>query len=405
MNVNELLELRKERGERIANTSQIVRSEKGWLVPSQSTTGKYLVRFRRDEPECSCPDFETRHIKCKHIFAVEMTITKQIDQEGNVIVTKKVTYSQNWTAYDKSQTQQKELFMKLLNDLCKLIPEPEYVFGRPRLSLQDMVFASALKIFTTFSLRRFTTDMKTAKENGYIDKVPYYSSVARCMENPDLTPIIEQLIKISGLPLKSIETNFAIDSSGFSVNRYGRWFNFRYRKDKEYREWLKAHIMVGVKTGIITSFQITEGNSADNPLLPEMVSQTAETFTIQEVVADKGYSSRANLETIDKIGGTAYIPFKTNTTGKADGSMLWSKMYHYFMYKHDEFLQHYHQRSNVETVFHMIKSKFGSAIRSRTAIAQKNELLLKILCHNICVVIQEMNELGIEPNFFVDNRL
>jgi hypothetical protein len=26
--------------------------------------------------------------------------------------------------------------------------------------------------------------------------------------------------------------------------------------------------------------------------------------------------------------------------------------------------------------------------------------LLKVLCHNICVVIQEMFELGIEPDFF-----
>ena len=32
-------------------------------------------------------------------------------------------------------------------------------------------------------------------------------------------------------------------------------------------------------------------------------------------------------------------------------------------------------------------------------MAQVNEVLLKVLCHNICVVIHEMFELGIEPNF------
>ena len=69
------------------------------------------------------------------------------------------------------------------------------------------------------------------------------------------------------------------------------------------------------------------------------------------------------------------------------------------MYNREEFLQHYHKRSNVETTFHMIKSKFGDSIRSKTETAQVNEVLLKILCHNICVVIQEMNELGIEANF------
>jgi hypothetical protein len=35
----------------------------------------------------------------------------------------------------------------------------------------------------------------------------------------------------------------------------------------------------------------------------------------------------------------------------------------------------------------MIKSKFGGSVRSKTEVAQINEVLLKVLCHNICVVI------------------
>ena len=73
-------------------------------------------------------------------------------------------------------------------------------------------------------------------------------------------------------------------------------------------------------------------------------------------------------------------------------------MYHLFMFNHEEFMEHYHKRSNCETVFHMIKSKFRDDIRSKNAIAQKNEILLKVLCHNICVLIQEINELGIEAD-------
>ncbi len=65
----------------------------------------------------------------------------------------------------------------------------------------------------------------------------------------------------------------------------------------------------------------------------------------------------------------------------------------------EEFLQHYHKRSNVESTFSMIKAKFGDHIRSKTDIAMKNEALAKILCHNICCVIQSMYELGISPQF------
>ena len=74
-------------------------------------------------------------------------------------------------------------------------------------------------------------------------------------------------------------------------------------------------------------------------------------------------------------------------------------MFFYYNYKRDEFYQHYHKRSNVETTFSMIKSKFGERLRSKTATAQVNEALCKVLCHNLCVVIQSMYELNITPEF------
>jgi transposase len=75
------------------------------------------------------------------------------------------------------------------------------------------------------------------------------------------------------------------------------------------------------------------------------------------------------------------------------------KLFHYYSFKREEFLVHYHKRSNVETTFSMIKAKFGERLRSKTETAQVNEALCKVLCHNLCVVIQSMYELGIAPEF------
>ena len=105
--------------------------------------------------------------------------------------------------------------------------------------------------------------------------------------------------------------------------------------------------------------------------------QTAQNFNVKDVSGDKAYSSRANLELINELGAVPYIPFKKGTTGRAKNAPTWKKMYHYFEFKNEEFLEHYHKLSNAETTFHMIKSKFGDSVRSKTEVAQVNEVLLK----------------------------
>jgi transposase len=99
---------------------------------------------------------------------------------------------------------------------------------------------------------------------------------------------------------------------------------------------------------------------------------------------------------IEKHGATAFIPFKANSTADRNGE-IWEKMFHYFSFKRDEFLNHYHKRSNIESTMMMVKSKFGDSVRSKSDIAGRNEVLCKVLCHNICCLISAMYELGIQP--------
>jgi transposase len=65
-------------------------------------------------------------------------------------------------------------------------------------------------------------------------------------------------------------------------------------------------------------------------------------------------------------------------------------------------LESYHKRSNVESTFSMIKAKFGASVRSKTPVAQMNEVLCKVVCHNLCVLVQSIYELGIAPTFWAE---
>jgi len=396
---------REERGKLIFENGRIRQKDNYWVVGSQTSFKAYKVSFNGHEPKCTCPDCQLRKGKCKHIFAVELYIKRQIDEEGKITETRGINikqYSQKWSAYNKSQTNEKLIFMKLLKDLCENIEQPKYKFGRPTLPFADMLFGSVMKVYTGFSLRRFISDMKIAKHFGLIDKVPCYSSLSNFMNKKEIKPILDNLITISSLPLKEVESDFAVDSSGFSTSRFARWFDYKWGKEKKYRIWLKAHLMSGTKTNIVTAVKITEGHENDSPQLSELIKKTAENFNLKEVSGDKAYSSRENLKMIDKVGAIPFIPFKRNVSGKRGTLGVWGKMYHYFIYKNEEFLEKYHKRSNAETIFYMIKTKFGSDIKSKLKIAQENELLIKVLANNLCVVIQEIQELNLKAEFGIE---
>src|SRR5262252_8482059 len=128
------------------------------------------------------------------------------------------------------------------------------------------------------------------------------------------------------------------------------------------------------------------------------MERTVKYCQMQEVSADKVYLSHKNLQAVAQTHATPFIPFKANTMVPKNNT-IWSEMSHYFMYNREEFLAHYHKRSNVETAFSMIKAKFGDAVRSKSDIGQLNEVLCKVLCHNLCVIIQAIHELKIEPRF------
>jgi transposase len=274
-----------------------------------------------------------------------------------------------------------------------------------------MIFCVAFKTYSLFSGRRFISDLRDAQARGLITRTPHFNSIFNYLELKEMTAWLKELIVTSSLPLKEIEWDFAVDSSGFSTGIYQKWsdakwgnartmFGEKVPNEVNKKDWIKVHIMCGVKTNIITAVEITDAHAGDSPQFRPLVNKTAENFPIQSVAADKAYSAEKNLKLVLVKGGQPYIDFRSNATdsNRRSGD-VWRKMLRFYQYNQEIFMERYHKRSNVESTFQMVKSKFGERIRSKTKTAQVNEALCKILCHNICCVIQSMYELGIEVDF------
>ena len=247
------------------------------------------------------------------------------------------------------------------------------------------------------------TDLREAHGKGYISKLPCYNSIFNYFEDEMLTPHLLMLLEESSLPLQAIERDFAVDSSGLANSRFVQWMHAKYSDPHliEKRDWIKLHLMCGVTTNIVTAVEITEKYVADSPRFKGLVDATAQNFVMNKVSADKAYLSGDNLKAVTDHAAMPYIPFKANSIAdKKRHSALWKNMYHYFSLNQERFMASYHKRSNVESTFHMIKSKFGDGLRSRTKVAQINEALCKVLCHNICCLISAMHELNLKPKFY-----
>jgi transposase len=403
------VDLRELKALELAARAKIVFSGGVWTVPSQ-TTPSASYRVTIDPAWCECEDFTLRQKPCKHVIAARLVYERQGGDSAPSIVTdavpKKPTYPQDWPAYGRAQKIEKRRIQELLHDLTRRLPERERSPNRrgpkPHL-VRDAIFAMVLKVYCGLSSRRTHTDLQIAYEKGYTSKAIPGAKTTAFFEDAYFTPILKDLIAFSVSPLRPLETKFAIDSSGFSSCRYEDYYDYKHGSGMPRRRcsWVKCHVASGVSTHCVTAVRILDKDAADSPQFIPLLKETRKGgFTIEEVSADKAYGSYDNFEEIAACGAQGYIAFKSNTTGGVGGHF--ERAFHLFMASRDEYLSHYHLRSNAESTFSAVKRKFGSSVMSLTDTAMVNECLVKFLCQNLSVLVQVQERLGLVPVFWKD---
>jgi hypothetical protein len=319
---------REERGLIIAATCRLHRNDDGtWLVPSQSNRdgeGSATYKVNLHAKTCTCPDHVENGFTCKHYFAASIVHTRDVLPDGTVIETRSVTltekkvYRQDWPAYNLAQATEKRRVQVLLRDLCRNLPDREREPGtsgpKPHL-VRDCIFAMAFKVYCGLSSRRYSSDLLEAYEKGYVTRPIAGAKITSFFADPHFTPILKELIGYSARPLRSVETDFAIDSSGFGSSKYESYYDHKYGVTRKKCVWVKTHIACGVKTNVVTAIRILDKDAGDSPQFVPLVKETKKHFEISEVSADKAYLSVENFEEVSACGGKAFIAFKSNTTG------------------------------------------------------------------------------------------
>jgi Transposase DDE domain/SWIM zinc finger len=379
-----------------------------YVVPSQAGRGLYRVRIGNPpgtSDTCTCADFEERHAPCKHIYLVRLDGKFEgmpLPSYGFGTHSPPSPPKRNWALYNRGQMEEGRLVKKLLRDLANGFSEPHKDpkrAGRKPVPLRDQAFCAVLRSYYGFSLRRSHDFRQMAVEKEFLSSSHSYSLVSHFLNRADVTEGLHDMLARSAIPLIGLENTCAIDSTGLRTSQFNYYRKEKYEPTRE-NVWLKLHALAGVKTHIIPVLEVTVGAANDCPLFPILLKRAAANgFQFKEVYADKAYQSRENFNTADVLEMLPFIPFKSNQTGKTAGSPLYHKMFWFFQYKREEFDNHYGQRAQVESTFGALKQKLSETLVSRKFTSQQNEILCLAIAHNIMVLIRQMFEADILPDF------
>ena len=209
----------------------------------------------------------------------------------------------NWRNYNKSQTREKIIFLKLLRELCAILPEKYQTNSNNPLRPRKVIFSVCMKNYCRTSGRSVIGELDICRKLGYLkEKTPCFNSIFSYLKNPAVTIILQDMIKLTALPLASIETKICGDSTGIGTRIvHDRWSVIRQNYSKHHK-YMKLHASFGTISNIITSCRVTHGTQADSPMLSVLVDETCENFKPEEYSWDKAYLSRKNMEKIWEYG-------------------------------------------------------------------------------------------------------
>ena len=305
-------------------------------------------------------------------------------------------------------TNEKRMFWVMLSELAEIFDEEiNSTGGRPKATLSDLIFASGLKLYTNTSGRVLNSDLKLFESLGLIKKAPGANTINDFLNCETTSDLLLTALQITAIPLQLIDREMiAMDSSGFGSYQYERWMKVRFKKGKDgkllknlWRNYVKAHITSGIVTHAVYSCVITPGNYSDDRQVPELLKQLMYNAQPRMIAGDKAYSSYRTLQIIKKLGAIPIIPFKKNANPQEKSPDIWKLAYNYFTNHRKEFDYHYRQRPQVEATFSIVKRKFGEFLRCKKFESQRNELLMKLICHNICCLIAQIFQREIHIDF------
>lgn len=171
----------------------------------------------------------------------------------------------------------------------------------------------------------------------------------------------------------------AIDSTGFPTECFSYYYSMR--TDKTRKDFLKISLAVDTKKQTILGSKITKSRQHDTKHAKPLLRNTVKMADCY--VLDRGYDSeQIHLQIRTDLQAKSIIPIRDWKADYVKGEFR-KEMAENFDRKR------YGQRNKVETVFSVMKRRFGDEIRSRHYRGQVKELKLKCIVYSVDLFLKK----------------
>jgi DDE family transposase len=304
----------------------------------------------------------------------------------------------NWSEYNESLKKRGSLSLWVSEDVIQKwqAPRDPHFIGAPQQYSDDAILCMmVLKLVYQLPYRQLVGFVCSIFAlMGLILKVPHFTTIAARAKL-----LGKHLKKLS----KSSPVDLVFDSSGFKIYGEGEWKVRQHGKQKR-RRWKKFHIGVCPQTHEIIVAEVTELETADCEIGPELLKKAPK--SVNRAIGDGAYDTWDCYKMAYLKGQKLIVPPREGAVfneeekewqkarndvvcqimglGNDEEAMkLWKK------------LIGYHERSLAETAFSRLKGIFGSELFSKSIESQEVELRLK------AIVLNKMTKQGMPKGVMV----